>query len=368
MKRFLVVLLFILVYSPLLDGSKNSLAPAAIKTIIDRYFALTVREVEIINFGVANGLGKRAIDEVLKLGNISIAVRRSDVTEIQLKSELYQLRTSSILIFDSLPIFHRTFHSIKLITEYFESPRHLVYIPETSDRDLEVYFNVVKISTNQIDFLVNETPQSIDLVTTYLFTPVACMKPQWKVVNRFTRSENQWTNSQFFVEKFKNFHKCPAWVLNYKNDDLTEMYSALASQFNATITKLPHGAHPSQGLFRFTQAEPPQLINFHVTHIETRKIFIPPGEVYGEYEKMLLPFDTPTWIGIGVTVSLSFLGILFLKMLSRKCRELFFGRNNESPFMNFVDILINGGQDRSLAENAPRIFLMTFVLCGLIFR
>jgi hypothetical protein len=99
-----------------------------------------------------------------------------------------------------------------------------------------------------------------------------------------------------------------------------------------------------------------------------QKIFIPPGELYGDYEKMLLPFDLSTWIAISLSFFVSFFAILAIKWLSPNNQELYFGMNNRSPLMNFVSIMINGSQTNNLIENVPRIFLMTFMFWSLIFR
>jgi hypothetical protein len=66
MKGLVLLLLFILIYSPLLDGSKTSLAPAAIKSIIDQYFANNVQEIALVNFGRKRGDGQRTVKKLLK--------------------------------------------------------------------------------------------------------------------------------------------------------------------------------------------------------------------------------------------------------------------------------------------------------------
>jgi hypothetical protein len=106
----------------------------------------------------------------------------------------------------------------------------------------------------------------------------------------------------------------------------------------------------------------------YVTDIEMRKIYIPPGEIYGDYEKMLLPFDTCTWIAIAVTINVGFVGILIIKCLSARIQRLVFGANNFSLLMNFIDILINGGQNTNLVQNASRFFLLNFMIWSLIIR
>jgi hypothetical protein len=70
----LVRFLFILVYSGkllLVDGSK-SLAPHAIKGIIDQHAAEKNREIEIINFGEHLGEGEAVVGKLLQLENLPL--------------------------------------------------------------------------------------------------------------------------------------------------------------------------------------------------------------------------------------------------------------------------------------------------------
>jgi hypothetical protein len=89
------------------------------------------------------------------------------------------------------------------------------------------------------------------------------------------------------------------------------------------------------------------------------KIYIPPVELYSEYEKMLLPFDTPTWIAIALTIVISILAILAIKLMPRLIQNAIFGDN--SRFMNFIDIVLNGSQTSDITGNASRKFLITMI-------
>jgi hypothetical protein len=108
--------------------------------------------------------------------------------------------------------------------------------------------------------------------------------------------------------------------------------------------------------------------NTHIVHIEQRKLFIPPGELYGDYEKMFLPFDSLTWTAIGVLVLFVTSAILAMKLMPLSFQNLMFGRNTRSPLLNFISILINGSQDGTMIENAPRIVFATFLFWSMIFR
>jgi hypothetical protein len=119
---------------------------------------------------------------------------------------------------------------------------------------------------------------------------------------------------------------------------------------------------------KFLNMEDLKTSNTYVILIQPLKIFVPQGELYGDYEKMFLPFDDSTWIAIGLTIIVSSLAIQVIKWISPSNKEIFFGRNNPSPLMEFISILMNGSQPRSVIENAPRVFLLTFIFWSLIFR
>jgi hypothetical protein len=60
-----------------------------------------------------------------------------------------------------------------------------------------------------------------------------------------------------------------------------------------------------------------------VTQIEPRKILVPLGELYGDYEKMLLPFDIITWIAICLTISMSVATIIVVKLRPKEIQSHF---------------------------------------------
>jgi hypothetical protein len=204
---------------------------------------------------------------------------------------------------------------------------------------------------------------SIELATPFMFTPDGCHTNQFKVINRFTRN-SKWENSNFFVEKYSNFYGC-TMKLDFEDNLLHDVLN-----FTQKVVKPSGTIDKTSILFAFRPLPIEKLENFntYVAHVESLTIFFPQGEVYGEYEKMFLPFDVSTWIAIGLTIFVSSLAILVIRYISPGNKEVFFGRNNRSPLMNFISILLNGSQTRSIAENAPRIFVLTFIFWSLIFR
>jgi hypothetical protein len=174
----------------------------------------------------------------------------------------------------------------------------------------------------------------------------------------------RWDNSSFFVEKFSNFHKCP--MLSSSN-----MKNQFADVLNFTVVKTSEDFLPNETItFSFVHFSGLMMEDSCtiVTDLQPWNIYGPPGELYGDYEKMFLPFDELTWIAIAVTIAVAVLTILVIKMLSAKIQEVIFGHNNRSPLMNFIDIILNGGQQTNLNENGPRMFLLSFIFFSLIFR
>jgi hypothetical protein len=248
--------------------------------------------------------------------------------------------------------------------------RFLIYIPKVE------LFNIgLGMASNKIDFLVNETPQSIDLATVFMYSPGACFQPQFEVVNRFTRTRMKWENSNFFVEKYRNFYNCPIEFksLEVKTKFHREFYTIFANdlRFQPVFTAKNHFELGLDFYFYHTDTlsgVAAKNISFYVIDISIRSIYIPPGELYGDYEKMLLPFDVGSWIGISLTVLFVVAAITAFKVFSPSNQELFLGRNNRSPWMNFVSILLNGNQHTNLIGNVPRMFLMIFLLWSIVIR
>jgi hypothetical protein len=367
MTRLAVLLLFILVYPTVTAKSKgsDSLAPHAIKSIIDEFYAKNVHEVEVINFGKKNGQGSRIIEKLLSIGDQSIPVR---VTRDARNLPKVELKAPSILLFDSPENMNQVYTKIVIHPFFNIRHHHLFYVPEIGVKELQVSASKTIVLDN-IDFLVNETRHSIELVTAFWFTPEACHKNQFRVINRFTRERKRWESSNFFEEKYRNFHQCP---IEMRTEDIEPFELMLADELNYTVkvanfNKLD-AVTPITFYLMYLQSHLIKIYNLHSIEIEQRKIFIPPGELYGDYEKMFLPFDTSAWIAIGVTILLSVSTTIVIKWKLPKIQTAVFGSNNRSPLMNFVSILINGCQMTNLVENAPRLFLLNFLFWSLIIR
>jgi hypothetical protein len=359
MKRLAVQLLFILIYSTssVITRAPEPLALFGIKVVIDKYFAENVHEVEIISFGIKNGKAERTIEKILRLSIQSIPIRVTRNARENLQSDEYKLKNPSILLFDSPENFNQTQQRIVFQSGSTSHP-HLVYVPHATLNDVKVVSDKNHTIHKSI-FLVNEMRESIELATAFMFTPDACYTNQFKVINRFT-PKNKWENSNFFVEKYSNFYGCN---VAEQNEIFKKILNYTDWQYFKSLPENPIWI--AFAPLHYT------LFSTHDTYVvmfDSQKIYIPPGEVHGDYEKMFLPFDAFTWIAIGMTIFMPVSAILVIKWISPNNQEIYFGRNNRSPLMNFISILLNGSQARTVAGNAPRIFFLTFIFWSLIFR
>jgi hypothetical protein len=372
MERRIILLLFTLTCFTTVTNAKtsDSLAPYAIRQIVDEYYTTNVHEIEVINFGEENGHGIGTIDKLLQLGYPKIPMKITRDDRDRPKTDEYLLQNPTILLFDSPENFKRTQNRIVFQNGVRIIHPHVVYIHNATLKDIEVVLNK-SYTIDKTVFLVNETRNSIDLATSFLFTPEACHENQFKVVNRFDGLRKRWESSKFFEEKYKNFHGCTLAV--FIDERLKSIPFEFAEALNFTIStkKLLDMFSITTTIFMKFGAFFPTRIDLSTVYlyeIETRKIYIPPGEIYGNYEKMFLPFDLYTWIAISLTVFMSIAGILLIKLFSPRNQELYFGRNNRSPLMNLISIFINGSQATNIIENTPRVFLLTFMFWSLIFR
>jgi hypothetical protein len=309
------------------------------------------------------------IEELLKLGNQSMPMsihKEAGGTQTSI-----WLKNPSILLFDSPKNFNQSLGRITFrhVTDT-KFPPYLIYINQAKMRDI-VAIQRSNFVFDKTVFLVNETRQSILLATTFYFTPVACYSNQYRVINQFTRQNYRWDNTNFFVEKYRNFYNCSLFTKNRKKLHFSFAYSIMAEALNFSLKDLKKSIKSFETItfhFKSVGFTYGGRLNMFVMQIEMRKILVPPGELYSDYEKMLLPFQTITWIAIFLTIAISITTIIVLKLRSKELQKVIFGSNNSSPLMNFVSIVLNGSQHTTLIETVPRMCLAVFLIWSLIFR
>ena len=99
--------------------------------------------------------------------------------------------------------------------------QHLVHVPRLTTSDIIETFPDGFL-VDQVNFLINETKSSIELVASYMFTERACRVQQLKIINRFNFNTKKWEKSSFYPKKYQNFHGC--WLNISANDARYEPY------------------------------------------------------------------------------------------------------------------------------------------------
>ena len=97
-------------------------------------------------------------------------------------------------------------------------------------------------------------------------------------------------------------------------------------------------------------------------------VYVTPADAYTPYEKLLLPFDTETWILLLVTFAMTILIILIINRLSKRMQDVVYGRQIETPIWNVTSIFFGVSQTKLPTENFSRFILTLFIVFCLIFR
>ena len=93
-----------------------------------------------------------------------------------------------------------------------------------------------------------------------------------------------------------------------------------------------------------------------------------PAEFYTNYEKLWLPFDHTTWILLFVTFLGSFSFIFVVSLMPRNIKNSTFGRDEDSPALNVVQVFFGISQMKLPEASIPRFILMLFIGFCLIVR
>lgn len=358
------------------------LAQFAISTILNEFFVQESPKVDVIFFKDEKRKSGEIVSGILRHKNESIAMK---IMEGDIRNPSFmKLQMSSILIFDSPKAFKETCNEITWQTHREKLHKHLVYIANASASDIEE--NIKDgFSIDSVDFLVNETEKSIDLVTSFMFSPQACRSNQLMTINKFLRKTLKWESSTFYPSKYRNFHGCELIVATSEdfeeNDCRRQILPTIAHNLNYKIE--PKIIDPSVPLLM-------QLLrDVDLTEVGKRDIsrlanddlifgpsyalgratfFVPPGEPYTALEKMFLLFDLEVWIAIIVTLLIALAVIQVVNLMPLKVQNFIYGRYIRTPTFNLVAISLTGAQLKIPGRNFSRFLLMLFIIWSLIFR
>ena len=235
----------------------------------------------------------------------------------------------------------------------------------------------------------------LHLASVEWFTEVACNQLQLKVLNSFNKITKKWQNKLENYQKFQNFYGC-SLKLGIQINEEQSCWGGIKPKKEADGKKIRIGLKPN--IFRFTSEKynfKPYLlelvneyirpeVHFHMfrstsiygrlLHMSTPFVEIhdvviaTPGDFYGSYEKLLLPFDDMTWKLLHFTFLVAFFAIFIINMLPKFIQNRVYGENNKHPALNVVSTFFGIAQFKLPIRSIPRFILIVFVFFCLIFR
>lgn len=222
-------------------------------------------------------------------------------------------------------------------------------------------------------------------------------------VNKFDKSSGRWQHGNFVIDKFSNFQGCQinflikkGWLefhsvkIDRQNKVITRCLGfvcAIVKDFSSALNYTYH-MNMAQGqgktLFPYSDSDvvlQSGSINDRTSadreneYVLTRPIFymehfitMPPGEELNGYERMILPFDEPTWMWIGITFGSAFATIFVLRFMRPEFVNFVIGKSIASPALNVLRAFFGVSQIICPRRNFARFLLMMLILFSLIVR
>ena len=378
--NFVTVVLIILLNSA--SGKKKEfVVPYALNSIIEKHFAtfdISPKKLDFLHFGSNNEMFTDLMDQLLRIKSEDALIR---VFKFDLTGDIYQnlsftIPNPSIVFFDSVGSFKANAFKTWWVSNERHRSHHLVYVPGLTFLDIvETLDDGFLI--DHVNFLMHETDNSIELVTSFMFTPQACEQLQLKIINRFDLQAMEWENSIFYPKKYENFYGCKLGVAVMEETGCDfVLYNFLKTIFEEHLnSKLFF--YKSTNLFdydlncqkcviaktqedNFIISDPIQFVQLH--------FIIAPGEPYTDFERMFMMFDFELWIAISVTFVIAFISTLMLNFVSTKIRNFIVGHYVQNPTLNLISTFLTGSQARTPGRNFARFILMLFIFWSLIIR
>lgn len=353
--------------------AKNSLTISAVLGVIASDFATESDKIDIISC-VNQTFSEKWLDNFLRLKNNTLVVQLSTCNFKNI-----ELNTSTLLIFESPEDFDETVEKIIWQTNPAIRDKHLVYIRNGSKDDLKKAIEDASWIDN-VAFLLNETEDSIELASSFMFTASKCHENQLVTINRYQKDTRKWESNNFFPKKYRNMHGCPLKAVKAPGDNAFDIFERVLQEISKDLNFSTEWVITApEKMFRYFRSKPfdfykiiVQIEDGAFMHIfvdsEQGALFVPRGELLTPFEKLMSPFDLFTWVSIFLTLSLIFVSIQVTSFVSRHYRDAIFGRRIGSPSMNLVNIFFCGGQTQVPDTPIARFVFLNIIIWSLIIR
>ncbi|CAG9811245.1 unnamed protein product [Chironomus riparius] len=357
--------------------ANTTLISQSICVAIEKFYSIYSRNVDIIDF---NGSQSELIGEILQNLNNSMTV-----TVYKMNNSRKVIESQTILLFDKFDSLNNFNMQDAIDIKFINPIRLLVYCVNSSELEISslktdlvtppYYYFLIIGNSSKINLWTFENQKDL----------LVCHENQTLVkINEFSSSSLTWKNNKIFPNKYKNFHGC---VMNIGLNILGSLDRANINIDKARIkvTKglknsllLIMGERLNFILHSFECLDPKcldqidaneYLYNIMVTPtIDSPQLLIPPGDLYTSIEKMLLPFDTETWIGLLAVFVSGTVTISIISQFPARIRETVFGKNIGIPNLNFFLAFFGEAQKRSPDGTFARIIWIFFIFYCLVIR
>lgn len=377
---------------------------SAFESIIKSLATTEHEVVGVVNFNVDQEFIYEVIFKNLKNSAVQFVIDAVD----DLKS--YAISKTSILMINSM----RDLSRVKLDQNNRllapQSPRHfyvlcskfeISFLTELANRDIEsrrsrqnnTNFDCKEMSDIlQFYYFFVEEVDFIKLVTFVWYTSEKCSEPQLTEVNKFEWKTLKWNHSKFSIKKFEDFKGCQVNIGNTNDISIFqqtekdgsvglagfnyEIVKDLSKPLNFKLFVYTHryGHKKNLSVDHYVSIQCIKM-DMRIVFLSTRpyiysKIYVavPPGEIYGPYEKLILPYDETVWILIASTFLVAFSIVFIVCLMKKQIGEIVFGRKISTPALNIVMIFCGIPQHLIPSRFFARYIAMMFILYSLIIR
>ncbi|KAG5668717.1 hypothetical protein PVAND_016645 [Polypedilum vanderplanki] len=229
-------------------------------------------------------------------------------------------------------------------------------------------------------FICEQNSSTLKLVTHEWFEYGSCNKRKLVALNKFDINSKRWQKNLTNHEKFKNFNQCEIKVQDQFNVTRHKTRKTLPFQlpfmeivaeyanFTLNFTLIP--VNNSQLEIRAG------FITFHYKYSITSfyqtvnlGLIVTDGELFTDYEKLLLPFDKTTWILLIGTFFVKFMIIFIVNQnKSGQLQKIIFVKGINFPALNVVSTFFGIPQARLPKNSFARFVLMMLIIFCLIIR
>jgi hypothetical protein len=311
----------------------------------------------------------------------------------------HQINDSAVILIKTFQSLLRLNQKSKLNADYYRTLKFLVYCQELKDINEMFYIPKPKsldYSSNSISlyqYFLLSSHKGYSLLTFDYFVPNHCNLVQYMILNTYDKDLKNWTRKMEIPEKFTNFNGCSLTVevtnkhmgtqvdeLGIAHGKIPEMFDAMSKignfvpkvQIRKTEGPIPIGYKAPQAHYEvWTTLAQSIRKTYHMTtrfQEEKMTVVLTPYGAYTSFEKMIMTFDTLTWILTLVVFLCAFCTIFVVNLCSKRVQNIFYGKRVKTRVLNVVSTFFGIQQHRLPVSNFPRILLMIFVLFCLIMR